>query len=1139
MGPLSLSVLGPVRATRLGAPIDLGGPRQRSVVARLVLARKHVVSTDRMIDDLWDGEPPPKALATLQVHVSHLRRALEPERARRTAATVLISAAPGYALVLPTDAVDAWHFEALLEQAQAAADPATRSALLTRALDCWSGPAYAEAADASWAVPEIARLDGLRLVAVESRADAELALGRAALLVPDLQRHLHDHPTREDAVRLLGLALYRSGRQAEALAVLRRARLLLADELGIDPSPALRELESAMLTQSPTLNAPTQPPIHAPTDRAAAGPPTAGRAADGPAADGPAADGPASGGHPADGYPAGGLAAGGPASGSHPVGGHPVGGSAAGGAWAVAAACRGGGAGRPGPEVGRVVRAVSGRAGAGVVWIAGEAGAGKTTLAEAVTEQLRQQGWQVAWGRCPEVDGAPPAWAWSEVVRALPGDTDDQALAPLTADRPTEGAPSDAFWLARAVADFVGKHAPLLIVLDDVHRADGLTLQLLRQIVDQVALLPVVVLATYRASEDGDQLAATRAALAVASTHRETLTGLDDDGIERLAQDAGLPLVDREVIALLRERTGGNPLFVRELARLMAAEGTAAARNTVPTGVGDVLRRRIARLPGPSVTVLRQAAVLGREVDVDLLAEVAHRDPDEMIDALETAVLAGLLDEPAPGRVRFAHALIRDTLYADTPVLRRTRLHAAALQTLAGQNADAATLAHHAVASANNELAIGYVVAAARAAEKLGALGEAARQWATAVSLARSDEEQLELLLGSIPAHARSGDAMTARAQQHTAVRLATELDDHDQLVRALAAWDAPLVWRVREQGTVSAELLTPLRRLLAERSVPQSVRIMLLSALFREIEGEDDDEALRASAEALDLARAEGNPRLLCEALNVRTYAALGPDLADQRNALAAELLEVATGAGLVEYQAVAHWLLFLASAARTELVEARKHVDQAVALSSSGQLGHLLGVIGIFSGALLVLAGRQDEGLTQYEVVAARLAEAGATNGGLMALVGRVVVGFDRGDLSPVVGDADWLADALPGAMSEVVALCRLDAGREEDARAAWAARVPVARDYYWLMTTAMRAHAAARLGDVAEAVAARDALLPYAGRVAGLDSGTMPVGPVDDALAAVAELLGDAEAAAAHRAGAARVRERITSELRALGL
>ncbi|SHN44029.1 BTAD domain-containing putative transcriptional regulator [Cryptosporangium aurantiacum] len=1081
-GPITVCVLGPIRAARGDVPIDLGGPRQRSVIARLAVARRHVVSTDRLIDDLWEGEPPPKALATLQVHVSHLRRALEPERQRRSAATILVSAAPGYALALDDDAVDAWAFEELVGQARSAENPTVRRDLLTQALARWAGPAYAEVADASWAAPEIIRLDGLRLVAFESKADADLELGQAGALVPDLERHFHDHPTREDAVRLLSLALYRSGRQADALAVLRRARAHLADELGLDPGPELRELEAAMLAQAPSLSLPT-PPVRV---TRAAPPPTASIAED-----------------------------------------------------------------HRSPELRRVLGAIEGRTTAGVVWVGGEAGAGKTTLAEAVTEHLRTRGWQSAWGRCPEVDGAPPAWAWSEVVRVLPV-RDDPALAALRADQPTEGGPGDAFWLARAVAAQVADaaaHAPVLIVLDDVHRADGLTLQLLRRLVDEVAQLPVVVLATYRSSEADEQLAATRAALAVTTTHHEALTGLDDAGIGRLARSSGLPLVDAEVIALLRERTGGNPLFVRELARLMAAEGLASARGSVPTGVGDVLRRRIARLPGPSVTVLRQAAVLGREVDVDLLAEVAGRDPDEVIDALETAVLAGLLDEPAPGRVRFAHALVRDTLYADTPVLRRTRLHAAALATLSEQHADAATLAHHAVASAgtaNARSAIGYVIAAARAAAALGASAEAAAHWATAVRLhdlagAPADESLVELLLPSISAHARAGDTDTAREQQVAAVRIATRLGNSELLAAALSAWDAPLVWRVRDQSRQNPELLRPLLALLdpaSGTSLLPSVRTTLLIALFREVEGEDDDLALQASAEALGLARASDDPRRLCEALNARAYAALGPDLIDERDNLAAELHAVAERAGLVEYQAVAHWLLFLAAAARTDLKLAKGHVDQAVALSSTGQFAHLLGVFGIFSAALLVLAGRLDEGRERYEAVAARLAEAGLTNGAMMAMIGRFTVGFARGDLSSAVADAEWLHRAMPGILTEVVVLCLLDAGREPDARAAWQLRSPAnSRDHYWLVVTALRAHAAARLGDVAEAVAARDALLPYAGRIAGLDSGSMPVGPVDDALAAVAELEGDVSRAARHRADAAAVRERVATELRAL--
>ncbi|WP_433296428.1 AfsR/SARP family transcriptional regulator [Actinoplanes sp. CA-030573] len=140
---VTLSVLGPLRATVDGRAADLGGPRQRAVLARLAVAGGEVVSADRIIEDLWGGaDVPAKQLATLQVHVSHLRRALEPGRQRRTPATVLVSAAPGYALRLPAEAVDAWRFDDLVRRA-AAAGPAERHRLLSEALDGWRGGAYA------------------------------------------------------------------------------------------------------------------------------------------------------------------------------------------------------------------------------------------------------------------------------------------------------------------------------------------------------------------------------------------------------------------------------------------------------------------------------------------------------------------------------------------------------------------------------------------------------------------------------------------------------------------------------------------------------------------------------------------------------------------------------------------------------------------------------------------------------------------------------------------------------------------------------------------------------------------------------------------------------------------------------------
>ncbi|MFI7694115.1 BTAD domain-containing putative transcriptional regulator [Nonomuraea sp. NPDC049655] len=243
-------VLGPVAAwDDEGEPIPLKGPRHRAVLARLIVARRRVVPVTRLVADLWD-DPPPDAVGAVRTFVAALRRALEPARPPRAPARLLVTEGPGYALRAAPDAVDAWRFE----QAVTAGPP--EPARLTEALGWWRGPAYAEFADEHWARAERTRLTELRLHAVERRAEAQLALGRAAEAVPDLDSHVAEHPWREDAWRLLALALYRTGRQGDALAVLRRARTLLAEHLGVDPGPRLRRLESDILHQDSGLAAP-------------------------------------------------------------------------------------------------------------------------------------------------------------------------------------------------------------------------------------------------------------------------------------------------------------------------------------------------------------------------------------------------------------------------------------------------------------------------------------------------------------------------------------------------------------------------------------------------------------------------------------------------------------------------------------------------------------------------------------------------------------------------------------------------------------------------------------------------------------------------------------------------------------------
>ncbi|MEV4009999.1 BTAD domain-containing putative transcriptional regulator [Nonomuraea angiospora] len=263
---LTFTALGPFQAWADGAPLDLGGQRQRAVLARLLVAGGRAVPVNTLIDELWPGAPPAQALSTIQGYVSRLRRALEPDRAPREEARVLVSAPPGYALRAGTEQVDAWRFEALVKSE---GDPGRVWAATDTALGLWRGPALAEFGELSWAATEAGRLEELRLIAVERRAGAGLALGRATSLVADLEAHASAYPLREEAWRLLATALYGLGRQGDALAALRRARSVWRDELGLDLSAGLQRLEADMLAQRLESPAPEE---QAPAEASAAAP---------------------------------------------------------------------------------------------------------------------------------------------------------------------------------------------------------------------------------------------------------------------------------------------------------------------------------------------------------------------------------------------------------------------------------------------------------------------------------------------------------------------------------------------------------------------------------------------------------------------------------------------------------------------------------------------------------------------------------------------------------------------------------------------------------------------------------------------------------------------------------------------------
>jgi DNA-binding SARP family transcriptional activator len=259
---LDFRVLGPLQVAANGTLLQLGGAKQRAVLALLLLNPNEVVSVDRLIDELWGDSPPESAPNMLQGYVSHLRKTLEPERGRGEH-ELIVSRAPGYMLQIRRDQLDAERFERLASEGRRLlVDDADAAAeRLGAALALWRGPALDDLAYEAFARADIDRLDELRLAVLEDRIDADLALGRHDDLVGELRELVDRYPLRERFRAQLMAALYRCGRQADALEVYRDGRCVLLDELGIEPGPALRHLEQAILRQDPALGAPPPPPL--------------------------------------------------------------------------------------------------------------------------------------------------------------------------------------------------------------------------------------------------------------------------------------------------------------------------------------------------------------------------------------------------------------------------------------------------------------------------------------------------------------------------------------------------------------------------------------------------------------------------------------------------------------------------------------------------------------------------------------------------------------------------------------------------------------------------------------------------------------------------------------------------------------
>jgi DNA-binding SARP family transcriptional activator len=1066
---IGVRVLGPLEVTVNGAPADVGGPRQRCLLARLIAAHGRVVSADRLIEDLYAGEAPPTALAAVQSYVSHLRRALEPGRAAWAPAGVLVTSPPGYALRLDRGAADAWEFEEEVHQAAGMDDPAAVHARLSAALACWRGEAFQEFGGLPWADLEASRLDELRLTALEVRADAALRLGRSAHTVADLNRLTAEHPLREEAWRLLALALYQSGRQGDALAALRRARARLTEDLGVDPGPALRELENDILSQAPHLSAPAALPRTS-----------------------------------AEALPAPGVSDLPPATAAPYVGRD--------------------------AELGRVTRSALEAAAGGmrIVLVTGEAGAGKTALAERVSQRLAAEGWTVTAGRCPEDHGAPAGWAWAEALRHLAGSAppaQPQALAGLLSDVPVynDDAAAARFRLHRAVGGYleaVSRTAPLLVALDDLHRADGETLAILADVTVDLAASKILVLATYRPAETTEQLSGCLAALAGREPARLPLGGLDADAATQLIRATCTRTVDGETARAIAERTGGNPFFIKETARLFDSEGALAATTELPAGVRDVLHRRIARLPATAQTILRQAAVLGTEADVDVLADVARSEENVLLDAIEAGLLTGLLTEPGAGRIRFAHALVRDTLYHSLSRLRCSRLHARAAEAIERHSpGDLAALAYHFTAAGSDPLtASRYSRLAAEQAEQRFAYHEAARLWEQAVAcLDQAGDaparDRLELVLGLVRSLVHTGHVTRARSYRQDAVRAALPLDDPALLARVITSFEAARLWQAHEYGATDQDLVDAVEQTLA-RLPPgdQPLRCRLLTTLAFELPGAESERGYQAAAEAVEMARRLGDPGALAMAINGRYIQSFRHDGLAERLSLGAELL--ALPGKPVTAEALAHLMLLRANSGAADFGSADLHAAEAARIAGRYDLPAIATRISFYRALRAALDGDLPAADQLYRHAAAEYRRVGIPQVGAgLSILGRFCLLVMQDRVAEMTSELERVHRYMPASSGsqDLYALALAAGGRATEARAVAAQPHAIRPDVFWLFYTSIRGLVAVAIDDCKRAESAYQALLPYAARPAGADTGAITLWPAAQILGDLARYLG----------------------------
>jgi DNA-binding SARP family transcriptional activator len=1125
--PLQVRILGPLEISAGDRPLELRRAKERTLLAALALRVNQVVPLSHLAAALWEDAESPRPPATLRVHVSRLRQALD--AGSPGAGRALVTSPPGYVLTMPADAVDAGRFEALARQGRhllQEGDPQSATEVLGRALAEWRDDALVDLVVSPALRPELVRLDEARQSAIEDRIDAELSCGRHRELVGELEQLVVASPFRERRWAQRMVALYRSGRQAEALRAYEEVRLLLRDELGIVPGPALQRVEQAVLSQDPDLEAPEGGPYPSPE---------AALDADGP--------------------PASSLRF--PARLVPPVTPSFSGRSQSLDQLLEAWARRDDGAAR-------------------VVLVGGEAGVGKTRLVAEAARRIAAEGGIVLFGRCDEDMGVPfqpfvealdqvvqsgPTRAElgrhpGELVRLVP----ELAAAVDGLDPPRRADPdTERYRLFDAVTSWLATTsmpAGLLLVVDDLHCAERPTLLLLRHLIRAVGPMRLMIVATYR---DTDLHPAHPLTALLADLRREV-------GVDRLAlsglhgQDARAMLAGVEgridaragdVVELLNSQANGNPFFVGELLRSLVESKRLVERNgiwttdvevaelEIPQGVRDVVGRRVARLSETARTVLDLAAILGTTLEFDVVVDVSGLTEDVMLDALDEATSSSLLRESSSGSYEFSHALVRSTLYDDQSALRRARSHRLVAEALEERgHVDAAVLAYHFQrAGRADPRAMDYTAAAGDEAMARLAFDQSVDFYAQALEVAEDldagSERRCELLIRYGEAQRLAGSG-AYRETLIQAARMAQAHGHAELLARAALANNRGLSSAVGALDTERLELLEA--ALAALGGEDSTLRARLLAVLALELVWADPEpRRLELAAQARAMAQRLGDESCL---LDVWTRANIAGLFADHTPALGAEfpqLLNLAERIGTPEQVVLAWASGALYCVELAELQQFDELVERLNRLAKEMDTPFVRWMEANYHCCRLTITGTGDE-IEAAALDALHIGEDAAEPDVLTWFAPQLFVArWSQGRLAEIVDLVRDAARAAPGlpAWRAAQALVCARAGELEEAAAQLETLMldpsrAFRRNVAWLIGHSVLAEAVVLAGTEEQAAQEYALLAPYAGRVPCLWNIARPT--VSLALAGLAARSGRLGTADAHFADACREHERL---------